>query len=200
MVRAGGSAFRTINDSDTPDPGGGHHPAWKRPKDDTHRPRWTPNAHGFPVALGSLNPAEKNRRDRVIPDSASVVVEQNSNLDPLWRSERDGSHQAPLGRNVRAPPQGMRPAGTSGPARRVAPVKRNVPAVVADPPVPTAAGVTFSAVAEVHMSASVSEEDSLVAQADEAFSSEDRPGRYTYGGGSGPETVSVFGSGCISGQ
>ena len=33
-------------------------------------------------------------------------------------------------------------------------------AVVADPPVPTAAGVTFSEVAEVHVSASASEEDS----------------------------------------
>ena len=39
MVRAGGSASRTISDSDTPDPGGGHHLAWKRPKDDTHGPR-----------------------------------------------------------------------------------------------------------------------------------------------------------------
>ena len=29
--------------------GGGHHPAWKRPKDDTHGPRWTPDAQGFPV-------------------------------------------------------------------------------------------------------------------------------------------------------
>ena len=41
------------------------------------------------------------------------------------------------------------------------------PAVVADLPVPTAAGVTFSAVAEVHVSASASEDDSLVAQASE---------------------------------
>ena len=40
-----------------------------------------------------------------------------------------------------------------------------VPAVVADLPVPTAAGVMFSAVVEVHVSASASEEDSLVAQA-----------------------------------
>ena len=42
-----------------------------------------------------------------------------------------------------------------------------VPAVVADPPVPTAAGVTFSAVAEIHVSTSASEEDSFVAQASE---------------------------------
>ena len=40
-----------------------------------------------------------------------------------------------------------------------------VPAVVADPSVPTAAGVTFSAVAEVHVSASANVEDNLVAQA-----------------------------------
>ena len=38
---------------------------------------------------------------------------------------------------------------------------------VADPPVPTAAGVTFSAVAEVHVSASAIDDDSLVAQASE---------------------------------
>ena len=166
----------------------------------------------------------------------------------------------------------MRPAGISGPARQVAPVRGNdvkgrsavrpllveavefspalvpeknlisgrktmssgaggvAPAVVADPPVPTVAGVTFSAVAEVHVSASASEDDSLVGQAseqhivcntdpgkvpetssvpaggharhqaDEAFGSEDRPRRYTYGGDSGPGAVSVFGSGRISGQ
>ena len=102
MVRAGGSASRTISDSETPDLGGGNHPAWKQPKDDTHGPRWTPDAHGFPV-LGSLTPAEKDRHDRAVPDRASAVVETNSNLDPLWCSEWDGSHQAPLGRIVRAP-------------------------------------------------------------------------------------------------
>ena len=47
MVRAGGSASRTISEENTPDTGGGHQPAWKRPKDDTHGPRWTPDAHGF---------------------------------------------------------------------------------------------------------------------------------------------------------
>ena len=102
MVRAGGSASRTINNSDIPDPGGGHHPAWKRPRDDAHGPRWTPDTHGFPV-LGSLTPAEKNLRDRAMPDCASIVVEQNSNLDPLGRPEQDGSHQAPLGRKIRVP-------------------------------------------------------------------------------------------------
>ena len=90
MVRAGGSASRTISDSDTPDPGGGHHPAWKRLKDDTHGPRWTPDAHGFPV-LGSLTPAEKDRRYRAIPDRASAVVENHSNLDPLWRQSGMGA-------------------------------------------------------------------------------------------------------------
>ena len=38
MVRAGGSPSRTISEDNTPDPGGGHQPAWKRPKDDTHGP------------------------------------------------------------------------------------------------------------------------------------------------------------------
>ena len=44
------------------------------------------------------------------------------------------------------------------------------PAVVANPPVPTAAGVTFSAVAEVHVSASAIEDHSLVAQTSEQCS------------------------------
>ena len=77
------------------------HPAWKRLMDDTHRPRWTPNAHGFP-ALGSLTPGEKKRRDHAIPDSGSAVAAWNSTLDPILRSERDGGHRAPLS-NVSAP-------------------------------------------------------------------------------------------------
>ena len=113
MVRAGGSASRTISDSSMPDPGGGHHPAWKRPKDDTHGLRWTPDAHGF-QSLGSLTPTEKDRRDRAVSDRAPAMVDTNSNLDPLWRPEWDGSHQAPLGRFVKAPRQRMRPAGNSG--------------------------------------------------------------------------------------
>ena len=124
MVRAGGTASRTISDSNMPDPGGGHHPAWKLPKDDTHGPRWTLDAHGFPV-LGSFTPAEKDRRDRAVPDRASAVVEKNSNLDPLWSPEWDGSHQAPLGHSVRAPRRRMRPAGNSGSARRVTPGREN---------------------------------------------------------------------------
>ena len=119
------------------------------------------------------------------PDSGSAVVARNSTLDPILYSRRDGSHRAPLGRNVSPLRWGMRPAGISGPARRMAPVggsdvkgssavrplsveavaEKNVmpgrktmssgaggvtPVVVADPPVPTTAGVTFSAVAEVH--------------------------------------------------
>ena len=221
MVWAGRSASRAIDDSDAPDPGGGHHPAWRQPKDGTHRPRWTPNAQGFP-ALGSLTPAEEKRRDRSVLDSGTRVVARNSMMESISRSERDGGHMAPLGRNVGVLRRGMRPAGVSGPARRMAPV--------ADVPVPTAAGVTFSAVAEVHASSSVIDDDILVVQASEqhtvcstdpgkvpetlsipagghtrhraveAFSSEDRPGRYTYGGDSGPGAVSAFGSGRISGQ
>ena len=201
-------SLTTINDSDAPDLGRGHHTAWKQPKDDTHRPRLTPNVHGFP-ALGSLTPAEEKRRDRAIPDSGSVGVAWNSTMESNLHSERDGGHMAPLGPTVGAPRLGMRPAGVSGPARRMAPVgvrdvkgrsavrplsvevvefsaalvpENNVkfgrktmsseaggvaPAVVADPPVPTAVGMTFSAVAEVHVSASAIEDDSSVAQASE---------------------------------
>ena len=60
-----------------------------------------PGQTWFP-SLGNLTPAEQYRRDRAIPGCASVVVEQNSNLDPIGRPERDGSHLAPLGRKVRA--------------------------------------------------------------------------------------------------
>ena len=67
---------RTISEDNTPDPGGGHQPAWKRPKDDTHGPRWTPDAHGFPH-LGSLTPAEKDRSDRAVPDRAPAMVDRN---------------------------------------------------------------------------------------------------------------------------
>ena len=60
-----------------------------------------------------------------MPDCASAMVDNNSNLDPLWRPEWDGSHQAPLGRFVRAPRRRMRPAGNSGSARQVTPGRGN---------------------------------------------------------------------------
>ena len=109
MVRAGGSASRTISDSNTPDPGGGHRPAWKRLKDDTHGPRWT---QGFPV-LGSFTPAEKDRRDHAV-QSHAAVVDKDSKMDALCRPEWDGSHRAPLGRLIKAPRWRMRPTGTVG--------------------------------------------------------------------------------------
>ena len=59
------------------------------------------------------------------------------------------------------------------------------PAVVADPLVPTAVGVTFSEVAEVHVSTSVMEDDSSVAQ-----TSEQHVGR-GIDSGNVPETSSV---------
>ena len=123
MVRAGGSASRTISDSNTPDPGGGHRLAWKRPQDDTHGPLWTPDVQGSPV-LGSLTPAEKDRRDRAV-QSCAAVVDKDSIMDPLCRPEWDGSHRAPLGRLIKAPRWRMRPAGAGGSARRVTPAGRN---------------------------------------------------------------------------
>ena len=43
-------------------------------------------------------------------------------MESNLHSERDGGHRAPLGPNVGTPRLGMRPAGVSGPARRMAPV------------------------------------------------------------------------------
>ena len=92
MIRAEGSAARTIDNSDTPDPGGekcasgGRPPAWRQPKGGTHRVRWTPNAQGFP-ALGSLTPAEEKRRNRSVPDSSKMVVARNTTIEPISPSE-----------------------------------------------------------------------------------------------------------------
>ena len=193
----GGSASWTIDDSDAPDPGGGHQPAWRQPKDGTHKPRWTPHAQGFPP-LGSLTPAEDKWRDRPVLDGVNRVVARNSMMELISRSERDGGRMAPLGHNKAVPRRWMRVDGVSGPAQQMAPVGvRNVkgrsavrplsvefsptldpemkvmpgqksvssgasgvaPAVVADVPVPTEAGVRFSTVAMVHASASVIEDD-----------------------------------------
>ena len=77
----------------------------------------------FPV-LGSLTPAEKDRRDRAV-QSCAAVVDKDSEMDPLCRSERGGSHRAPLGRLIKAPRRRMRPAGNGGSARRMTSVGRN---------------------------------------------------------------------------
>ena len=123
MVRAGGSASRTISNSNTPDPGGGRRLVWNRPKDDNHGPRWIPDVQGFPV-LGSLNPAEKDRRDRAVQNCAAVV-DEDSEVDPLCRPEGGGSHQAPLGRLIKAPRRQMRLARNGGSTRRMTPTGRN---------------------------------------------------------------------------
>ena len=123
MVRAGGSASRTISDNNTPDPGEGRSLSWKRPKDDTPGPRWTPDVQGFPV-LGSLTPAEKDRRDCAVQKCAAVV-DKDSELDPLCRPEGGGSHRAPLGRLIKAPRRQMRPAWNGGSTRRMTSARRN---------------------------------------------------------------------------
>ena len=214
MVQVGGSASRTIDDSDAPDPGGGKRalggrpPAWRQPKGGPHRARWTLNAQGFP-ALGSLTPAEEKRRERSVPDSSNMVVARDMKMGPTSPSELGRGHMALLGRDVDMPQWVMRPAGVVEPSRQVAPggvldVKRKstvrpllveavefsptlgtrreviagretvssgaggvAPAVVADSPVPLGAGVRFSAVVEVHASASEVEDDILVVQASE---------------------------------
>ena len=60
MVRAGGSASRTIGDRGTTDPGGGvvgsrrRQPAWQLPVGRGLGPHWTSNEHAFPP-LGSYS-------------------------------------------------------------------------------------------------------------------------------------------------
>ena len=112
MVRAGGSASQTISNNNTPDPGGGRRLVWNRPKDDNHGPPWTPDVQGFPV-LGSLTPAEKDRRDRAVQNCAAVV-DEDSEVDPLRRPEGEGSHQAPLGHLIKTPRWQMRSARNGG--------------------------------------------------------------------------------------
>ena len=107
MVRAGGSASRTISDNYTPDPGGG----------------WASDVQSFPV-LGSLTPAEKDRLDRAIQKCAAVV-DKDAELDPLCRPEGGGGHRAPLGCLTKAPRRQMRPAENGGPTRRMTLSKRN---------------------------------------------------------------------------
>ena len=122
MVRAGGSASRTISNNNTPYPGGGRRLVWNRPKDDNHGPRWIPDVQGFPV-LGSLTPAEKDRRDHAVQNCAAVV-DEDSEVDPLCRPEGGGSHQAPLGRLIKTPWWQMRPARNGGSTRRMMPTGR----------------------------------------------------------------------------
>ena len=123
MVRAGGSASRTISNNNTPDQDGGRRLVWNRPKDDNHGPRWIPDVQGFPV-LGSLTPAEKDRCDCAVQNCAAVV-DEDSEVDPLCRPEWGGSHQAPLGRFIKAPRRQMRPARNGGSTRRMTPTGRN---------------------------------------------------------------------------
>ena len=166
MVRAGGSASRTISDSNTPDPGGGHHPAWKRPKGDTHGPRWTPDANGLPV-LGSLTPAENDRRNHAVPDRASAVVETKSGslgaqskstptANAAGRKQRVGATGDVRQGNDATRRSAIRPLSVEvvefspvlAPEQNLLSVRKTmssgtvavIPTVVAEPPLPTAGG------------------------------------------------------------
>ena len=116
MVRAEGSATRKIDNSHTPDPGGGKRapggrpPAWRQPKGGTHGVQWTPNAQGSP-ALGSLTPAEEKRRDRLVPDDSKMMVVGNTRMEPISPSELGRHNMGPLERNIGVLHRGMRPAG-----------------------------------------------------------------------------------------
>ena len=113
MVRAGGSASRTISNNNMPDPGGGRRLAWKRSKDDTHEPPMDPGCAGLPSS------GEPYSGGKGAVHSCAAVVDKDSELDPLCRPEGGGSHRAPLGRLIKAPRRRMRPAGNGGSTRRM---------------------------------------------------------------------------------
>ena len=81
-----------------------------------------PDVQGFPV-LGSLTPAEKDRRDRAVQNCAAVV-DEDSEVDLLCRPEGGGSHQAPLGRLIKTPRRQMRLARNGGSTRWMMPTGR----------------------------------------------------------------------------
>ena len=74
--------------------------------------------------MGSLTPAEKDRRDRAIQKCAAVV-DEDAELDPLCHPEGGGSHRAPLGRLTKASRRQIRPAENGGSTRRMTSSKRN---------------------------------------------------------------------------
>ena len=83
-----GSASRTIEDRDAPDPrggggrvlGGGGAPAGLATAGGrTRRSRWTLNAQGF-SALGSHSPADGGRRERPVLDNSRDMLANGADL------------------------------------------------------------------------------------------------------------------------
>ena len=130
MVRAGGSASRTIDDRDAPDPGGGGgSESWGRGAPTGlgtaggmyPQISMDPNAQGFP-ALGSLSPAEGRRRERPVPDNSRDVLAKDTPKVPTSPLEMGRGQAVPLGRSVGVSQRGMRPAGAVRPSQQNAPV------------------------------------------------------------------------------
>ena len=122
MVRAGGSASRTISDSNTLTQVGvivrlGNHR--KITLMDPDGPRAC-RASQFWGALLRLK-----RTTAIVQYRVVQRLDNDSKMDPLCRPEWDGSHQAPLGCLIKAPRRRMRPAGDGGSAGRVTPAERN---------------------------------------------------------------------------
>ena len=93
MVRAGGSASRAINDRTHLTQVG----VIIRLGDDRRMILIDPDGLRANMVSQPWGASIRPRRNDVIPGSDSVVVERNSAVDSIMRSERDGGLWAPLG-------------------------------------------------------------------------------------------------------
>ena len=109
MVRAGGSASRTIGDHGATDPGwgnadsggGGRPPAWQQPLGDARGSPWTPDIQAFPT-LGSYSSTKAGRRGRPVSDNEGDVAGDGIARLPVSIPEMGG------------PTRKMRPAVAGG--------------------------------------------------------------------------------------
>ena len=114
MVRAGGSASRTIGDQGMTDPGGGvvgprrRQPAWQLPVGRGLGPHWTSSAQAFPP-LGSHSTKDRGRNERVLGSANPMVLVSPVGMD------RGSLPVVPQVSGARRRGRGMRPAGGSRP-------------------------------------------------------------------------------------
>ena len=88
MVRAGGSASRTIGDRSATDPGGGRgvpggrQPAWQEQVGRVHGSHWTPNTQAFPP-LGGHSATDCRRHEHPLLDDIGEVFGSGTPMVPI---------------------------------------------------------------------------------------------------------------------
>ena len=116
MVRAGGSASRTIGDRSVTDPGGGsggprrRQPAWQLPVGRVLH--WISNEQAFPP-LGGHSTTDCGRHQRQLLDRTEEVLGSGTPMVPVSTLEMGGGPLpvAPQVTEARKHRRGMRPAG-----------------------------------------------------------------------------------------